>query len=122
MVKLKYKIIPVLFIVFLVIPFINNYIPIIKVNKLNEKRVLSEKPEFDISHLDPFPKKYEKYYNDHFKMKGYFVERYNYLQWKFAGISPKPGTVVAGKNEYLYYNNESIQLAVGKYKFQNRKS
>ena len=62
-----------LFLLALVSPYIQNIFKVIPELSNTENRRLADKPVFDITLLDPFPAKYELYYNDHFAFRNHFV-------------------------------------------------
>jgi alginate O-acetyltransferase complex protein AlgJ len=69
----------------------------------SEKRMLATKPLFDIEKLDPFPKGYELWFNDHFYQREQFLFINNLYNFHL-GKSPSPNNVVLGKQQWLYYN------------------
>ena len=78
---LKARLLPIAFILVLVLHFVDELFELIPEPRVMEQRKLSEKPVFNINHLDPFPKDFEPYYNDHFKWRNYFVKANNYLNY-----------------------------------------
>ncbi len=67
-----------------------------------ENRSLSNKPAFDITLLDPFPVKYESYYNDHFAFRNQFVKLFAYVNLDIFGKCPYPDQVVLGRRNELF--------------------
>ena len=98
----------VIILVVLFIPFIDGIFHITEKCvkfKNNEMRALSQKPEADFSYLDPYPKLYEQYYNDHFMCRNFFIDRYNRMRVKFFNQSPVPEKAFIGKYRWLYLHN-----------------
>lgn len=101
--RFSYKILPILFLIVLLIPSINFYMKLVD-NDLSkiEKRKPAQKPEFNIQRLDPFPKKYEEYYDDNFGMRKPYLKAFNYLNFKYFN-RPAPGSkVVIGKDSWMF--------------------
>ncbi|MEA3504715.1 MAG: hypothetical protein U9R32_05895, partial [Bacteroidota bacterium] len=75
---LSFSLIPFLFLITLTAPFLCRYNKTINSSENLENRKLAEEPELDINHLDPYPKNYENYYNDHFGLRNTYLEFNNY--------------------------------------------
>ncbi|MFA8449769.1 MAG: hypothetical protein ACEPOW_03645 [Bacteroidales bacterium] len=115
--KIKYILIPTGFILFLIFPKINVITHWVKPLNLEENRIMSEKPDFNITNLDPFPMAYEKYYNDNFCLKSNFVGRYNYFKFRLNKKSPNPKSVLVGKKDFFFYNDQSIKIVSGIFQY-----
>ncbi|HXP52009.1 MAG TPA: hypothetical protein VN922_18785, partial [Bacteroidia bacterium] len=81
-----------------------------------ENRALATKPEFDLTSLDFFPAKYEKYYNDHFTYRNLLVTEYEYFKAVWFNVSPMPEKVIIGNKGWLY----NIEGELNTYKGANR--
>jgi alginate O-acetyltransferase complex protein AlgJ len=77
-------------------------------------------PKLDINNLDPFPGKYEEYYNDHFPARNSLIFSYNYFSARFLQKSPKPELVIIGKEGWLYLANNELNIYTGKLRFTDR--
>jgi hypothetical protein len=100
--KFRNYIVSVVFIILISFPICNSNLKLIKDIASNENRQLAPKPVLDIKLLDPFPEKYEKYYNDHFTLRSTLVKYYNLLNLRVFKKSPLPDKVVIGKEGWLY--------------------
>ncbi len=70
-----------------------------------EKRKLTERPEF--SFRKSFPQEYESYYNDNFGFRNTLVNWASQIKLNFFKTSPRPGSVLFGKDNFLFYNSET---------------
>ena len=92
----------VLFLLALSSAFIQNAFNIIPQVANTENRRLTDQPDFNVTLLDPFPAKYESFYNDHFAFRNQFVKLYADVNLDMFGKCPYPDQVVIGKNNELY--------------------
>lgn len=111
------KIIPVLFILLLLFPYLNKHLKILPDTGSLENRALAEKPVFDIGRLDAYPKKYDQYYKDHFSLRNRFVRSYNYMKLKMFNISALPEKCIVGKDDFLYLAKDEMNAYNGVAKF-----
>lgn len=107
------------FILFLFLQIINDEFHFSKEKTISksENRTLAAKPDFIIEKLDPFPKRYEKYYNDHFLFReemNYYLNYFNYL---FFNRSAMPEFCTVGKNGWLFLTLNEKPLYTGKVDF-----
>jgi hypothetical protein len=116
----KTRLLPIAFILVLVLHFVDELFELIPEPKVVEQRKLAEKPIFNISHLDPFPKDFEPYYNDHFKWKNYFVQANNYLNYYTFKKSALPEQVVVGKNGWLFKGGHQLDVHRGKFQLSEK--
>ncbi len=86
------------FAVLILFPALNDFFHIVNDIKSFENKKLSEKPELDINHLDPFPRAFEKYYDEHFNLRSLLVKNYNILHYKAFGQLPQAPTYVSTSN------------------------
>jgi hypothetical protein len=70
--------------------------------KNTENRKLADKPVFNPGYLDPFPAKYEKYYNDHFSLRNQLVSLKSNIVSNALHKSPMPDKVIFGKDDWLF--------------------
>lgn len=86
----------------------------------SENRTLARKPLFNPGLLDPYPKAYETYFNDHFLFRPQLL-RFNTLTNYFLyDKSPAPEDVTIGKRGWLYLAQKEKQVYTGKYMLNNR--
>jgi len=105
---IQFRLFPILFLLFLTLPYLNKYLPIIEKKKSTENRALAEEPKFDIELLDPFPEQYEEFYNDHFSLRNNYNRFYNYSRFVYFGINPNPKKVILGKDNWMFFNTEML--------------
>lgn len=70
--------------------------------ELNENRKKKEKPDFDLSNLDAYVKKFDAYYNDNFSLRNWAIKTQNNIEYNVFGLSPVPDEVIVGKNGWFY--------------------
>ncbi|NCC73916.1 MAG: hypothetical protein EOM06_11010 [Sphingobacteriia bacterium] len=92
----------ILFIIIVTSAFVQDNLKIIPPGTNTENRKLTDKPELDVTLLDPFPVKYENYYNDHFAFRNYFVNLYSDISLNLFRKCPFPDQVLIGTNDDLY--------------------
>lgn len=107
---IQFRLFPILFLLFISLPFLNKYLPLVEKKKSTENRALAEKPKFDIELLDPFPEQYDKFFNDNFSLRNNYNRFYSYFKFKFFGVNPFPEKVVIGKDGWMFYQNEMLPL------------
>jgi len=78
----------------------------------DEGRALAPPPAFrwSLDTLDTWPDEFEDYYNDHFALRSFLLQRYNRLRFGFFGISPTD-EVVVGRNGWLYLAEGTREFA-----------
>ena len=109
-------IVSLFFLIWITIPFLNDIFIISNEPQVSktENRNLASKPEFRIDHLDPFPGKYEKYFQDHFILRQKEVKLHSYLSFHFFNRSPLPDQVDIGKENWLFYAGDDRNIYQGK--------
>ncbi|MBE7560726.1 hypothetical protein HS125_18000 [bacterium] len=75
---------------------------------LSERRKPAIKPRlaWNWRALAAYPGLYDKYYNDHFGLRGYLIDAYNHLLVRELGVSPK-SDVILGKHGWLFYGAQN---------------
>jgi hypothetical protein len=84
-----------------------------------ENRQLSELPKFNIAKLDPFPRKFDIYFTDHFPFRNEIIKKYSEFSRNIFNISPMPDKVVTGKDGWLYMVSKCLEGFQGKSNFSN---
>jgi hypothetical protein len=79
-----------------------------------ENRKAKEKPAFDPAHLNPYPEKYDIYYNDNFTLRSRLVRLYNRLKIELLHVSPMPDKVYIGKDGWLFLAGNDLDVCTGK--------
>lgn len=100
--KISSGLLIILFIIALCSPIIQKVFKIIPSQPNTENRRLSDKPIFDVNLLDPFPAKFESYYNDHFVFRNQYLKLYSTININLFGKCPYPDKVIIGKNQELF--------------------
>src|SRR5437870_3830172 len=107
----------IVFLVIIIFPIVNEKTGLIKDSENLENRRMTEKPPFDIQHLDPFPPLYEKSYNDNFTLRALLVKYFNLFNLAVYKKSAFPDRVVVGNNGWLYLGLNDIDDYLGKNRF-----
>lgn len=84
-----------------------------------ENRKLADLPEVDIQKLDPFPAKFETYYNDHFIFREQLLYCHTLMNYFLFHRSPVPEKVTLGKDSWLFYADKERQVFEGKFKISD---
>jgi len=79
----------------------------------SENRMLAKRPLFEVSLLDPYPKRYENFYNDHFLFRSQLMSYNSFINYFFFHQSPNPKMVVAGRDGWLFYANRERMVYEG---------
>ncbi|MGQ8337677.1 alginate O-acetyltransferase AlgX-related protein [Sunxiuqinia sp. A32] len=106
MIKRHQYILVVSFSIFLIIPHLFEQLDIFQGNINSENRKTAEKPEFDLAHLDNYPKQYDSYFNDHFGLRPLGLEAYNNFSYFFLKKSPAPKKAILGKDGWLFQGKD----------------
>lgn len=91
----------VLFMFILTFPFLNNSLSFLPDIKSKENRSLAKKPKLKFRRIESFPKKYQKYYDDHFFFRNKLSFYYSSFAYAYHANNYKK--IVRGENDYLYY-------------------
>jgi hypothetical protein len=118
--KFRIYIVSAIFILIISFPICNVRLKLVKDITNTENRKMEPKPEFDIKLLDPFPEKYDKYYNDHFTLRSTLVKYYNLLNLQVFKKSPLPGKVILGKEGWLYLAGYEMDTYRGLHRFTDQ--
>lgn len=103
------------FLVIIFLPFLSEQFNLRTAKSLTENRRLTERPSFKMDSLSFFPLKYEKYYNDNFSFRNFFVQLNSRFSAKTYGISAIPDILI-GKEGWLYYVAKSQGNSLEDYK------
>lgn len=83
-------------------PWVNHRFNWFEADISKENRVAADEPILDINHLDGYPEKYEKYYQDDFGLRSLFIQCRNQLDARVFQSSPVPKNVLIGKDGWYY--------------------
>lgn len=114
------KLLPLLFFAFLAFFWLDQYLGILPQTNITERRALAEKPALDISFLDPFPRDYEAYYNDHFHWRNALIRLNNYVNYYTFKQSALPEKVLIGKEDWLFKSGFQLDIYRGKFQFSEK--
>ena len=117
---LKTRLLPILFLLILTVHALDSWLKLFPEPTLNERRVPSPKPELDISFLDPFPRDYEAYYDDHFKWRNFLIRVNSLINYYTFKKSSLPEKVLTGKEGWLFKSGHQLDLYRGKFRFTNK--
>ncbi len=81
---------------------------------VEENRILASRPELNIGKLDPYPKSYEKFINDHFPYRGELVKVYSRMNFHLFNKSPLPDKAIIGEDGWLFMSEEKLDIHMGK--------
>jgi hypothetical protein len=84
-----------------------------------ENKALAAKPVLSLQNLDPFPVKYEKYYNDYFPARNSLIFGYTYISAILLHKSPVPNLVTIGDGGWVYLNSNELNVFTGKLRFDS---
>lgn len=115
--KLRTYLIVLSFILLISFPIMNSHLQLVKDIAETENRKMAEKPVMVYTHLDAFPKQYEKYYNDNFTIRSIMVKYYNLINLEFFKKSPVPDQVVIGKDKWLFMAGKDLDCYAGLHRF-----
>jgi hypothetical protein len=81
-----------------------------------ENRMLARRPVAKLTHLDPYPAAYEKFYNDHFFLR-YELIHLNTLvvAYYLFNRSPVPAEVAFGSNGWLFTTSREREIYDGRF-------
>ncbi len=107
----------VVFITIISFPIINGRLKLVSDIASSENRQMTQEPVMKLTYLDPFPGKYEKYYNDNFTIRFLMVKYFNLINIELFKKSPVPGQVVIGNNKWLYMAGKELESYKGENRF-----
>ena len=96
---------PILFMAFLLLPFVGQVTGLHIYSGVEEKRAAVRQPGIpnDLASLDAFPAAFDAYYSDQFGLRGDFITLHNMLL--YSATDSLPGNrVIAGKGRWLFAN------------------
>ncbi len=102
------------FLLVLAVVWLNQLLGMWHFENESENRVLAGKPEFNIQHLDPFPKAYEHWYKDHFSFRSPFLKGYHAALFYGFRTSPHPDRIVMGNSGRLFEADLARDLYEGR--------
>lgn len=107
--KLRITGVTLVFLSAITFPLINGALHLVPDIKNTENRAMAKEPALDIELLDPFPVKYEAYYNDHFSVRSRLISYYNDYNLNVMKKSPFPDHVAVGYNKWLFHMGREME-------------
>jgi len=101
-----YSIRVLVFLLLIYLPLLNSVFNVVKPIDIQERRALHKKPRFRLDSLASFPDQYQRYYNDHFVLRNWFVRLNNLMAFRLFNKSAVP-MVLIGKNGWLFLSRET---------------
>jgi hypothetical protein len=117
--KFRTAAIAILFLAIIFFPLVNDQLKLVKDIASRENRALALKPELKLSHLDPFPGQYEKYYSDQFSLRFRLVNLYSRFQLGIFKTSPIPDQALVGKEGWFFYAGDEQSAYTGTDRFSS---
>lgn len=106
------------FIAIISFPMLNSKIKWVKDIASFENRQMVSKPVFDLARLDPYPVKYEKYYNDNFPFRSILVKYFNLINLRLFKKSPIPTQAIIGSDGWLFLTGNELDSYNGVHPFK----
>jgi len=116
--KVRNIILSVVFVLMLLIPVSNRFLHFAKDIGSNENRALAKMPEFKLTYLDPFPTKYEAYYQDHFFIRNRISKMWSEINRKVFKRSPTDKALI-GNDGWLYIKKDELKTYLGQNLFDS---
>jgi len=117
--KIERVVFSIMFLMAVFLPMLQTFFPIFPEIKSTERRTLAKRPEFSLSTIKEFPKKYESYFDDHFGFRNLLVHCYNAALVRSAQLFPLPVSsdqkVIIGKKGWLYYDSKESEGSLPDY-------
>jgi alginate O-acetyltransferase complex protein AlgJ len=115
--KIYAVILTVLFALWISLVFLDDPFQFYKEPKISksENRNLARKPFFNPGLLDPYPKAYEAYYNDHFPFRPELIHMNTVANFFLFHKSPSPEDVALGTNGWFYLAQKEKLVFNGKF-------
>lgn len=100
-VKLRKIIIFLLFVCSISLPLLDYFLNLSGEYENTENRNKAPLPKIDINDLEPFPGKFDNYFNDNHNFRGELLSLNSYFKYNILSISPNK-QVIEGKDGWLY--------------------
>jgi hypothetical protein len=107
----------IIFLLLISFPIVNSKLNLVKDIASSENRKMASEPVMKFSYLDPYPRQYEKYYNDNFTIRFAMVKYFNLLNIDIFKKSPIPDQVVIGKDNWLFMAGKELESYKGLNRF-----
>jgi len=99
----------VLFLLVISLPIIDSMLQLSWTEENQENRMLSSIPQvsMELSAIEAYPEKFEKYYNDHFGFRDWLVRWHSILKTSLLRVSPS-SKMILGKDGWLFYTGGKV--------------
>ena len=120
--KIFATILTALFLCWISLNLLNKPFRFYKAQKISksENRNLVEKPVFNPGLLDPYPKAYEAYFNDHFLFRPQLLRFNTLFNYFLFHKSPSPEDVAIGSDGWFFFAQKEKKVFTGKYTLTNK--
>ncbi|MEI7594612.1 MAG: hypothetical protein WCK02_02610 [Bacteroidota bacterium] len=81
---------------------------------------MKKEPLFDTTNINVYPLAYEEFYNDNFPLRSRYIKLFNSFNLNILDKSPVPDQVIIGKEGWLYFANEELDIYKGKNRFSEK--
>ncbi len=109
---LKFQL-PVVFILLLILPFLNSEVGIWTFERIDENRRFQDSLSLDINRLDSFPKEADAYLNDNFSFRTPLLDLYHRIKFSYFKISPYPDRSIVGKDGWFFIAGREKEIYEG---------
>ena len=113
---LKY-LLPILFLMLLFSPFINDQLELWEFERKDENRQFRDSLRIDIQRLDYFPIEAESYLSDNFSFRAPLLNLYHKIKFSYFKISPHPNKTIVGKDSWFFKANDEKDIYEGNRSF-----
>ena len=113
---LKY-ILPIVFLILLILPFINDQLKLWEFERKDENRQFRDSLSIDIKRLGYFPKEAESYLNDNFSFRTPLLNLYHEIKFSYFKISPHPEKTIVGNDNWFFMAGEEKEIYEGNKNF-----
>ncbi len=94
---------PILFGIILIIPILNDTFHFVEFERNEENRTFTDSIQFNINHLDDFPKNFNNYVNDNIVYRQPFLNLFHSSKFYLFKTSPYPNKLIIGQDDW-YFN------------------
>ncbi|MBI5604522.1 MAG: hypothetical protein HY879_14340 [Deltaproteobacteria bacterium] len=94
-----------LFFLFLWLPLVDMFLPLLPKMEQTEKRALAQAPKLRWNSLKDFPVSYDRFFNDRFGGRTLLIRLNNFIHLKWFQVSPAK-SVLIGKEGWLFYTQD----------------
>ena len=97
-----------LFLVVIGFPFFDTIFGITSDRENTENHKMAEFPEFSMRRLSVYPSLLNNWFSENFRPRTQLFYAYALYKFRVLGVSPVPGTMLVGKNNWFYYSEAAL--------------